>query len=236
MKLANLSLQKNVKYNNTLHPKIWDGERLKRDVRKKLIEIAESFVEFIGVKPSVVEDYIIVGSSANYNWNEYSDIDLHVVMDFSAVAETCNDEIVEEYLRDKRELWLKRFDIDIDGVKVEVSPQDINAELESSAVYSVLENRWIKKPKVNEPDINQEAYEKKLKDILERVSNLLKNKPKSEDIDNLLDEIKKMRRSSLASGGEFAVNNLVFKTLRNQGVIEKLSKMRDDKKSEELSL
>ena len=39
------------------------------------------FIDFIGV-PLLIEDVIFTGSLANYNWSEYSDIDLHVVCDF----------------------------------------------------------------------------------------------------------------------------------------------------------
>ena len=240
MKLADISLNNNVKYHNTLHPKIWDeNEKLKSAVRKKLIEIAESFVEFLEVDKSTIEDYLIVGSIANYNWNKYSDIDLHILMDFQKAGESCNEEITEDWLMSKRALWLDRYDISIDGLNVEVGPQDIAHDLTSSAVYSILENRWLKKPKHEEPDIDEDAYNKKLKEMVKKIEKVLSKDATSDELQAVQDEIKMMRRSSLnknSGGTEFNVNNLVFKTLRNQGLIGKLKDMKIDKKSEELSL
>lgn len=238
MKLSNISLNKNVKYNDRLNPKIWDGEKLRPQIRTKLIEIAEKFVEFLEIDESAVEDYLLVGSIANYNWNQYSDVDLHILMDFKKVGETCNDEIVEDWLMSKRAVWMEKYDIKIEGLDVEVGPQDTTIELVSAAVYSILENTWIKKPVQKEPELDEKAYDKKLKEMLSKINKVLKKDATSEEINTLRDEIKDMRKSSLnkKGGNEFSTNNLVFKTLRNQGYIEKLSDLGDEKTSEELSL
>lgn len=239
MKLANISLKNNVKYNDRLNPIVWDGETLRPQVRKKLIEIAEAFVEFLEIDAATVEDYLVVGSIANYNWNKYSDIDLHILMDFQKAGDSCNEEITEEWLMAKRAVWIERFDIEIDGLKVEVGPQDVKVELVSEAVYSVLENSWVKKPTKKEPELDEKAYDKKLKEMIAKITKVLGNaKITSAEIKTLRDEIKDMRKSSLNTkgGNEFSTNNLVFKTLRNQGYIEKLSDLYDEKTSEELSL
>lgn len=240
MKLANISLKKNVKYNDHLHPKVWDAnQKLKPAIRKKLVEIAESFVEFLEIDASTVEDYQVVGSIANYNWNQYSDIDLHILIDFQKAGDTCNAEITEEWLMAKRALWLERYDIEIDGLKVEVGPQDTSVVLNSAAVYSVLENKWLKKPKMEEPELDEKAYDKKLKEMLAKINKVLSKDATSVELDALQDEIKDMRQASLNlknGGTEFSTNNLVFKTLRNQGYIDKIKDLKIEKKTEELSL
>lgn len=240
MKLANISLKKNVKYNDHLHPKVWSkDQKLKPEIRSKLVEIAEAFVEFLEIDAAAVEDYLVVGSIANYNWNEYSDIDLHILMDFKKAGESCNAEITEEWLMAKRALWLERYDISVDGLKVEVGPQDTAVELNSAAVYSVLENRWVKKPKQEEPEIDEKAYDKKLKEILAKIQKVLSKDCTSDDLSALQDEIKDMRQQSLdlkKGGTEFSTNNLVYKTLRNQGYIDKIKDLKVDKISAELSL
>ena len=239
MKLSDLSLKKNVKYHDNLHPKLWTkDDKLKPDVRKKLVEIAESFVEYLEIDASTVEDYLVVGSIANYNWNEYSDIDLHILMDFAKASESCNEEVTEEWLMGKRALWVERYDITLDGLKVEVGPQDLTVELNSSAIYSVLENRWVKKPKHNEPEIDQKAYDKKMAEMLAKINKVLNGKPTSDEVEALQDEIKDMRQNTLnkkGAGDEFSVNNLVFKALRNQGLMDKIKDLKIDLKSEELS-
>jgi hypothetical protein len=49
-------------------------------------------------------------------------------------------------------------------------------------------------------------------------------------------KIKNMRKTGLARVGEFGVENLVFKMLRNKGDVDKLQKARAEEKSKELSL
>lgn len=239
MKLADISLNKNVKYNDKLHPKVWDAnQKLKPAVRKKLVEIAEAFVEFLEIDASTVEDYLVVGSIANYNWNQYSDIDLHILIDFQKASDSCNEEVTEEWLMAKKALWLERFDITVDGLKVEVGPQDVTVNLTSAAVYSILENRWIKKATHKEPELDQKAYDKKLKEMLDRAMKLLGKDSTSEEIADFRQELRDMRQSSLnlkKGGNEFSTNNLVYKTLRNQGIVDKLKELQDKKMSEELS-
>ena len=240
MKLADISLKKNVKYNEHLHPKVWDDkDKLKPEIRKKLIEIAEAFVEFLEVPASTVEDYLVVGSIANYNWNQYSDIDLHILMDFQKAGDSCNEEITEEWLMAKKALWIERFDIEVDGLPVEVGPQDISVKLNSAAVYSILENSWVKKPTRKEPELDENSYDKKLKEMLAKVEKAMGPKSTSKEISELRQELKDMRQTSLnlkAGGTEFSTNNLVYKTLRNQGYVDKLKALQDEKQSEELSL
>lgn len=238
MKLADISLAKNVKFNDRLHPKVWDeNDKMRPQVRAKLIEIAEKFVEYMEIDESAVEDYLMVGSAANYNWNQYSDIDLHILMDFKKVAETCNDELVEEFLMGKKALWNQTYDIEIEGLKVEVGPQDVIVELISAGVYSLLENDWVSKPEKHSPEIDQKAFDDKVKEMVTKIGKVLKPNASSEEIEKVREEIKAMRKTSLGKGSnEFSVNNLVFKALRNQGLVDKLKELNIDKTSEELSL
>ena len=240
MKLENISLKKNVKYNDHLHPKVWDdNDKLRPEIRKKLVEIAESFVEFLEIDASTVEDYLLVGSVANYNWNKYSDIDLHVLIDFKKAGDSCNAEITEDWLLAKKALWVERFDIKVDGLPVEVGPQDITVKLTSSAVYSILESKWIKKPVKKTPELDEGGYDKKLKQMLAKIDKVLRKDASSAEISDLRQEIKDMRQASLNlkdGGTEFSNNNLVYKTLRNQGLVDKLKELQDEKQSEELSL
>ena len=70
---------------DSLNPKIWDdvdGQyTMKPEIREKLLEIAEEFVSFLGID-IFVQDVTMTGSLANYNWSEFSDVDLHIMYDF----------------------------------------------------------------------------------------------------------------------------------------------------------
>ena len=63
-----------------LNPKIWikDGDeyKMRPNVVKSLLDIANDFIEFLGVD-IIVTDIIMTGSLANYNWSEFSGFPLH---------------------------------------------------------------------------------------------------------------------------------------------------------------
>ena len=67
-----------------LQPDLWNGDKLDPEVRERLLEIAEDFMAGLDVEADI-EDIRFTGSLANYNWSKYSDIDLHIVVDFSKI-------------------------------------------------------------------------------------------------------------------------------------------------------
>jgi hypothetical protein len=88
------------KIQKELNPKIWVNDLMDSRVRLKLLDIAQDFIEFLDVSWVEPEDTIVVGSIANYNWSRYSDIDLHVVIDYKKVDE--RKKFVENYFQSKK--------------------------------------------------------------------------------------------------------------------------------------
>lgn len=58
----------------------------------------------------------------------------------------------------------------------------------------------------------------------------------SKDVEKFIAELYNLRKSSIASEGEYGVGNLVFKQFRSLGYLSTLKKLRKQLKSEELSL
>ena len=52
--------------------------------------IAEKWAKFSKIPPKAVEDVVLTGGNANYNYTSQSDLDLHLILDFSKVKE-CKD-------------------------------------------------------------------------------------------------------------------------------------------------
>ena len=73
-----------MKFHDTLNDKVWDlnTEDLIPEVKEKLEEIAEAFIEFLEIPTDAVLDNVITGSSASCNYNEFSDLDLHIIVDY----------------------------------------------------------------------------------------------------------------------------------------------------------
>ena len=98
--LDSYNLADAVKFNDKLNPRIWDGEKMRPEVRDKLLEIAADFKESLGLTDLEVKDITVSGSNAGYTYTPYSDIDLHLVVDIPKADE---DEVYRE-LFDANEL------------------------------------------------------------------------------------------------------------------------------------
>ena len=73
-----------IKMNETLSPIVWDTDdkTMKPEIRKALLKNADAFIKFSNLEEFNFVDIILTGSMANYNYNEYSDLDIHILMDF----------------------------------------------------------------------------------------------------------------------------------------------------------
>jgi len=212
----------------TLHPKIWvnGGEKMNPLVRKNLLEIAHQFIDSFGLDV-VIEDIIVTGSIANYNWSEYSDVDLHILVDYKQFSEKLKSLYVEFFDLKKISFNQKR-NVKMYGFDVEVFVEDNDVEGISGGVYSVMEDEWVKKPKREKSQVSKEDIIKQSKKWMRLIDNFIKN-VKDEDIEEigkclkmLKNKIKKYRVSGLNKSGELGLENLVFKVLRRNGYIEKL--------------
>ena len=125
--------------NQTLNPKIWQDGRVRPEVRAALLKIAQDFEQFIDV-PIQVEDIIIAGAQANLTYSEYSDLDLHLVVDYSTVD--CAREAAELF-DSKRLLFKEKHRIEIRGIPVEPGVEDLRNPTVSAA-YSLIKNQWLR--------------------------------------------------------------------------------------------
>jgi hypothetical protein len=174
---------------------------------------------------------------ANYNYNENSDIDVHIVMDFSQISE--NKEFVGDFFKLKKQLWSEILPIQIKGHDVEMYFEDINEPHHSTGTYSIIDDEWIAKPIKKLININTGAVQLKAADLMNAIDDLETNRNKNDFLKKhrlLKDKIKKFRQSGLESGGEYSVENLAFKILRNSGYLKKMMDMKNDYLTQELSL
>jgi hypothetical protein len=218
-----------VTVNKNLNPKLWDENgNLYPIIKDKLIDIADAFYEFIGVKLNIV-DLTITGSNANYSWNAYSDIDLHLI-----VSGTPSDDD-RELFNAKKAVWGEQHDIKLKGIPVEVYVQG-NAEVHySTGIYSILEDEWIDVPKKQKPAIDDAAVHAKKDNVVERIEEALMDDD-LEKLKSIKEKVVQMRKAGLERAGEWSTENLVFKILRNTGMIEELTKKIHELEDKQLSL
>ena len=202
-------------------------DRLDPEIREKLLAIAKDFYDSLEVGDAQFSDITFTGSLAALNYSKFSDVDLHILVDFSDVDD--KTELVREYFNAMKSVWNRLHDIEIKGYEVEVYVQDINDPHEAQGLYSILNNEWIKFPTPERSNFDKDNVKKKaasLMDQIDRVTNLIDEK-KYEEAELYAEKIKlkirKMRKTGLETIGAYSVENLAFKVLRRNDYLEKLS-------------
>ena len=218
---------------DSLHPRFWNDEQhLDVHIRRALLVIAKDFIDEYNLGEYVIDDIIMTGSLANYNWSEeFSDIDLHIIMDTTQLSE---DPSLAKSISDAmRNVWNKTHtDISVGGFPVELYIQDTHEPHKSSGVYSLLDDEWKTSPSLDK--LSGEIEEDEIKTRAAEYMNLIdKIEMMYNDIDplqmyhccaKLMDKIKAERASGLTKDDatELTAGNLIFKSLRRSGYIEKL--------------
>jgi hypothetical protein len=231
---------KSFKPKDSLSDQIFEGLNdkfsMRDDIRKRLIEISNNFIESFGVK-FFIHDVILTGSLSNYNWSQYSDVDLHILIDFDETEHPMD--LVKEFFDAKERVWNEKHDIKIKGFDVEVYVQDVKQEHISSGVYSILHNKWLIEPEKNKPNIDDRMILQKGEHYAKQIDLLIKKSNKTnilQMIDDFRKKIKTFRQSGLEQGGEYSYENLTFKLLRRNGYFGKLIKLKKDITDKKLSV
>jgi len=206
--------------NDTLNPKIWDNDKIKPKLLNALIKIAKKFYQDLNIE-APLKDITLTGSSANYNWTDYSDIDLHLLLDFSNLKDP---KLSRDYFDSKKNEFNIKYDLKFQNQPIEVYVQDVNEPHAALGVYSLLNNSWIKTPNKENIDVPDFEIERKAQPLMSQIDSLLSDPSTSiQDIKQLKAKIKQFRQSGLESNGEYSLENLAFKKLRNEGYLEKLT-------------
>ena len=228
-----------LEYHDTLSSKIWDVDVLKADVEEALKKISTEFIKTLEIDNSTIRDIIITGSLCNYNYTKYSDIDLHIVVDYTELCDDCEGFSIGDCMLAKKSLWNERHDITIYGLDVELYVQNVSDPITGNAgVYSLYRKKWIKRPvKESSVQYDEKMIVAKAKHIMFEIDDIIDSKiTDSETINKLKEKIRNMRKAGLERTGEYSMENLAFKMLRNSGYLELLSDHHIKKQDSELSL
>jgi|TARA_R100000700_G_scaffold41181_1_gene60301 hypothetical protein len=214
-------------YNKTLNKKFWsEDNKFNPDIREKLLSITNDFIDKLDLDGVEIYDVTLTGSNSNYNYNDYSDLDVHVLIDFKDINE--DEDLVKKALDGQRFVWNLRHNISLRDHGVEMYMQDKDEPHVASGLYSLLNDEWITEPSYDPPTIDERDVYKKAKTIEDDVrvlkERVLDVKGRSaKDLHDCANQLKKkisnMRKSGLEREGEFSIENLAFKVLRNTEVI-----------------
>ena len=233
MMVSDKKIVKSFKVNDSLTSDIWEEENgnfvLKPEIRKALLDIVDDYLNFIDMDLDI-DDITLTGSLSNFNWSEFSDVDLHILVDF-----TIKPSLFKKYLDSRRMIWNSLRDITIKDFDVEIYVQDVNEPHFATGVYSVLYDNWIVEP-VKEEDVILDTKKilDKAKYWMEKIDDIeIKAETEDEEevlimIDKLKDKIKKYRSGGLKEGGEYSYENLAFKFLRRNDYLKKINDIKND--------
>ena len=223
------SALKSFEVHDTFDTEIWDDEVLNLEVRDALLKITNDFLIDLpfDITP---KDVTLTGSLANYNWSKFSDIDLHIIVDFTEVDE--NLELVRQFFRHLQTNWNNRHDIIMKGYEVEIYFQDSNEPHISTGVYSIQNDDWLTKPTPDPVSIDYANVRKKAEDVSDRIDHIEKMMADEEGeevldaVDRLKAKIRNMRKAGLEGAGQYSVENLAFKVLRRSEELGRLSALK----------
>lgn len=224
-------------FKDDLNPDLFEDMRLIPEVRQALLNIADEFIKDVEsdtIKLPII-DIIMVGSNASFNYSDLSDIDIHIVVDIEKLKET-TDFFVKSYFEAKRKIFFQQHSITVKGRPVELYIEDSKNQGVYNGVYSLIKNNWLQRPSKEKVQIDTTAVQMKFDLFHEMISNVINAPGNMKDALKVYKQLFDMRKSGLKSGGEFSVENLVFKKLRDNELIDRLRDYMYKERDKELSL
>lgn len=218
-----------------LPTRIWkDDDTLDSRIRLKLLDIADDFWNSVNITWVEPQGIILTGSICNFNWSKYSDIDLHLIVDFDEVDE--KTDFVRQYMDSKKNEWNEQHkNLKIMGFDVELYVQNVGEMPQSSGIYDLEENEWIEKPSgedIKPIQLNKFPIKDKAAEIMTIIDDMYDELNSTddkhiaetigEDASHLWKLVKCMRANSLEKDGESGSGNIVYKVLRRSGYLDKL--------------
>ena len=178
-----------VYYKKQLNPNYWQDGKFDPEVREKLLQIAKDLYEPLDIKP---DDITLTGSLAGYAYTKYSDLDIHILVDFASINQ--DKDLVKQALDGKRFAWNIKHNIYIRGHEVELYFQNTNEPHHALSVYSLLNDEWIKEPKYDPPTIDWEDVNYKsnaFNDTISRMARYLREVKTPEEYKEVHEKTKK---------------------------------------------
>jgi len=207
-------------YNETLCPYLWDeAQHLNPKVRANLLQMAYDFYEKTKF-PAPIIDVYFMGSAANYNWNAESDVDVHVIIDYTKLQ--MPPEAAIKAVKTAAQQWNAEHNVMVKGHKVEMNLQNFAEQKPYvTGIYSLVKDQWIRKPFKMPLRIDRNVFKIQYGAMKGYVQNAInsKNREKMKAAKKYLDAY---RQYGLDTYGELSYENLVFKILRSRGLIKQL--------------
>lgn len=218
-------------FHKSLNPNLFNGTTLRDEVRTALLRIAQHFIDYVNIDELKVVDITISGSSANYTYTPNSDLDLHILVE----TDPKDYDTMKELYDAKKNTYNFQHDITVKGIDVELYIQDTSEEHHSSGIYSIKNNTWINKPEPVKKKFDDQDVEHKVSNYIGKIKLALDDNS-YDSLKKVMEELKKLRQNGLETQGEFGVENVAYKVLRNNQIIELIRERLNTLQDLELSI
>lgn len=237
------NLDEDIEKHEKLNPVLWnDDNSLKEEVKTKIEEIVDIFVEDLAENNITIniDDIILIGSNASYNYTKDSDLDIHIITNTKSLDYP--EELIAALYGAYRSIFNSKYEINFYNIPIELYVETEDSARISNGVYSVKNNKWIQEPQPQDiPELDEVAFNKLLNKWEIKYNNLIDSYEADlledeKEVIKLIDDIYAERKSGLASDGEYGLSNLLFKEFRNKGYLDNLKDIKNKLVSKRLSL
>ncbi|MDX2361992.1 MAG: hypothetical protein QNK23_14375 [Crocinitomicaceae bacterium] len=231
-------MNQHINFQNKLNSDLWSQDReLHPQVKEHLIDIGTRFYNYLHIDTPLM-DILFTGSLANVNWTEYSDIDLHIIIDYDEVG-IPTPELTRDFFLAKKNVWNDKRNIFIKGKPVELYAQHVSEPHAATGQYSLMQDKWLVHPKPIEKQVDDFKVTELahlFESLIDEVSMITDTEERFGRAVKLKDNIILLRRKSIELEGEICIGNLVFKELRNNGSLNHLFSIISSSLDKKLSL
>jgi predicted nucleotidyltransferase len=227
-----------LEYHDELNPKIWDGDKLRPEVKIALDVVTQNFIKFLKIDSSKISDVVLTGSSANFNYTGQSDLDIHVIVNFDPNENNSIGLHAGYSFNTAKTLYNLRHKITIHGYPVEAYVQPESEHFNGNAgVYSLRNQMWVQHPQKQSVDFGSKEIQRKAQPIIDQINYIVDNNiENTKMIKDLKAKVKQLRAVGMEDKSEFSIENSAFKAIRNGGYLEKLSNFASKVEDKLLSL
>ena len=214
-------------------PTIFSGDKIHADVRDILLKIVKDITEDIRVNEKIsihFDTVVVTGSLTGSDYDEQSDIDLHFLI--SKAEQGYDVALLTGFLKYYSRSFNQQ-EFDLVSHKVEIYFQDSSEPHESPGVYDLMQDRWMQVPTIGDGEKPSEIIiDKYVQKIGKKISELEKEFGITskealeifyEKVLKYKDHLRAMRGEGLSVEGINSIQNLVFKRLRRNGMLQRLS-------------
>ena len=220
-------------FHTSLNPKLWAQEQLKPDVHIKLLQHAQEFIKTLDLEKLPLVDIVITGSNTAMTYTEQSDLDLHIIVNMEQIFG--GGPMVEKFLDSKKRLWNMTYDVTLYGIPVEIYVED-DDEMVRGNKYSLVTNQWTQRIPITKTQYDDRSVRAKTNYIQRQITRAIEAAADAGDLKKIQTKLGQYRQAGLDKHGEFSTENLVYKSLRNAGFLDKIRERQVELTTQKLSL